>query len=280
MTHPQQTVNLPVIPAFDKDSTDNILFLGAGGGYDYLGAHPLYSHLRSANRNLFIVDLDTEVGRVGVQPLIKYLEREVEDSEISALVVVDGGVDSLMRGDEAGCGTILEDSITLAAVSKIDIPHKILACIGFGTETEEGLSHYRALENMADLFRANAFLGSCSLTADQVEFKEYKAFCEEQWHGKRESHIHTRIIPAVLGQFEEQTLYQGIDARTGFAAKGRPFVNPLMGIYWFFDLMAVVERNLLIPSLLPTNTRTDALMMYRQFLNQVKAVRDNQIIPL
>lgn len=113
-------------------------------------------------------------GRVGVVPLARaYQELITHLGGIDAIVLVDGGVDSVMRGDEMGAGTLVEDSISLAAVDTLTVPVKILACIGFGTEIEEALCHYTALENMAALVKSGGFLGSCALTPQMEVFRLY-----------------------------------------------------------------------------------------------------------
>src|SRR5262252_8612942 len=55
--------------------------------------------------------------KVGVQPLRRAYAQLVQDLEIEAIVLVDGGTDILMRGDEAGLGTPEEDMTSLASVA-------------------------------------------------------------------------------------------------------------------------------------------------------------------
>lgn len=100
----------------------------------------------------------------GAEPLRLGYHALVDHLKPDALILVDGGVDSIMRGNEMGAGTLLEDSLSLVAIESLDIPIKMLACIGFGTEVEEKVCHYNALENMAALVKAGAFYGSCALT--------------------------------------------------------------------------------------------------------------------
>src|SRR6185503_14425123 len=83
--------------------------------------------------------------KTGVKPLITSYQTLVKKFGIDAIILVDGGGDSLMRGDENGAGSLLEDSISLAAVSALDVHVKILSCIGFGTEVEDGVCHGLAL---------------------------------------------------------------------------------------------------------------------------------------
>jgi hypothetical protein len=193
--------------------------------------------------------------RTGAGPLAEGYSALVNHLNIDALILVDGGVDSIMRGDEIGSGTMVEDSITLAAVKDIDIPVKILACIGFGTELEEALCHYTALENIASLTKDGALLGSCALIPQMEVFQLFEAACRYVWEQPNhvKSHISTRIIPAVNGEFGTYSMYP----------KEYPgaFISPLMTLYWFFDVRMVTERNLLIPLIRHTATTMQAILM-------------------
>jgi hypothetical protein len=276
-------LNLPLIPAFD---VDRYLLVGAGGGYDHLGGFPFFHEFQQAGKTATLCDFVEELRcssshRPGVMPIKNLLQVKIDQDHAQTLIVVDGGVDSLMTGDEKDGGTLLEDSVTLAAASQLNVPHKILVCMGFGTETEEGLCHYRALENIATYTADGGFLGCCALTPKMEAFQTYRKCCEASWEGKRKSHIHTRIIPAVMGQFGKPTLYDGVDARVAGTETGDGFTTPLMTIIWFFDLMTVYNRSLLGKALLKTNTSTDALMVYRQLLPELMRVpRLSMPVPL
>jgi len=197
---------------------------------------------------------------MGVAPVRKGYAQLIDHLNIDALILVDGGVDSIMRGDESGPGTLIEDSISLAAVKPLDIPVKILACIGFGTEVEERVCHYHALENMAGLAEMGAFWGSCALTAQMEAFQYYEKACRYVWEqpDHRKSHISTRIIPAVHGAFGHHSMYQGHTIPT------RLMISPLMSLYWFFDANAVIELNLLMDLLEKTESTHDAFLAFRR----------------
>lgn len=199
--------------------------------------------------------------RTGAAPLAQGYAALVKHLDIDALILVDGGVDSIMRGDENGSGTMVEDSITLAAAQNIDIPVKILACIGFGTEIEEALCHYTALENMARLAKAGAFLGSCALIPQMEAFQLFEAACRYVWEQPNhiKSHISTRIIPAVNGEFGNYSMYP--------KAYPGAFISPLMSLYWFFDARAVTECNLLVPLITHTSTTSQAILLCANLKN-------------
>jgi len=212
----------------------------------------------------------------GVLPLRDAYQHLVQKLGIDALILVDGGVDSLMRGDESAPGTLLEDSITLAAVSDLNVPVKILASIGFGTEVEEGVNHYLALENIAALTKLGGFLGSCALAPHMPAFQRYEAACRYAWESteqeRHRSHISTRIIPAVQGEFGNHQMYPGRFARH--------MISPLMSLYWFFQAETVIERSLVVDLIAHTYTKQEAFQIYAHWaLKQGNITRQGRQLP-
>ena len=284
---------------------DNFLIAGAGGGFDVFGglvlAYELFrrgKHVTLASYSVtstgFIVrqstkedypegELDIQeidvytFGKNGSQLLKQGYEQIIDEKQIDCLILMDGGVDSLMHGDEAESGTLFEDTISLAAVSDIQI-NKYLVCLGFGSETEENLNHYRALENIAEIAKRGGFVGSCSLTSEMDCFKFYEHWCKTAWHEKRKSHIHTRIIPSVHGEFGNYQMYQEIESNVNLASDNETFVSPLSNILWFFDLSTVIGLNQYVDKIKPTSTFVDAKMVFRN--NLIQPTRDKRTIPL
>jgi hypothetical protein len=103
--------------------------------------------------------------RTGVGPLrAAYRALLAHLGGVDAVVLVDGGTDILMRGDEHGLGTPEEDMASLAAVDGLDeVPHRLVACLGFGVDAYHGVNHSLVLENLAALDREGAYLGAFSL---------------------------------------------------------------------------------------------------------------------
>lgn len=199
----------------------------------------------------------------GVIPLVESYRALIEHlGGIDAVILVDGGVDSLMRGDEIAPGSLLEDTISLTALSQIELPVKILATAGFGTEVEEAVCHALALENMAALAKAGAFYGSCALTPQMPAFQKYEAACLYTWSQRhhQNSHISTRVIPAVRGEFGDYHLFP--------PGKQELFISPLMALYWFYDATQVSAHSLLTEALRDSHTRHEALYRFIQFHKQ------------
>ncbi len=202
----------------------------------------------------------------GAVPLTDAYQTLVEHLAIDAIVLVDGGVDSIMRGDEAGAGTIVEDTLSLIAVEPLAVPVKLLACIGFGTEVEEAVCHYSALENMAGLIKADAFYGSCALVKQMDAFQQFEAACRYVWEQPKHtsSHITTRVIPAVHGEFGNFQMYK-------HKFPTPILVSPLMLQYWFFDARTVIARNLLRDPLRTTRTKHEAMQRAAYFMSLTPA---------
>ena len=263
---------------------EKILYVGVGGGYDILGAVPLHTTL--AKPAAFANVGNTEITmpgpfytlspKAGVVEAYEALRRIVQIEGADSVVAVDGGVDCLMRGDEVDAGTILQDFITLAAIQMLQLP-SVVSCLGFGCETEEGLNHYRALENIAGLAAAGGFLGTCSLTKHQVSFARYKEVCTKNWEGRRKSHVHPRVIAAVEGEFGDKCI-DGVDANL-LVPGGTlsPFISPLMSMYWFFDLSVLMQVNKISGSLSGTKTMSEAFGIYRKLVTRT---RPHLAIPL
>jgi hypothetical protein len=229
------------------------------------------------------------ITREGVLSTYGALQGIVSSFDIDSVIMVDGGVDSLMRGDEADAGTVLEDIICLSAANLLSVPNKYLMCLGFGAETEENLNHYRVLENIAAISKRNGLVGTCSLTKDSDAYKYYREQTTNAWGGEhyadRVSHIHSRVIPSVDGEFgngKDHDMVQAADARVNHDSGNDPFLSPLSGMMWFFNLSSVVQDKdaELIKTMERTSTFTDAFSAYRQYFMNLEQQRSKESLPL
>ncbi len=112
--------------------------------------------------------------RTGTLPLrASYLEL-LRRFDLDAIVLVDGGTDILMRGDEAGIGTPEEDMTSLAALADLEqVPTRLVASLGFGVNAYHGINHTQVLENIAALARAGHYLGALSIPSNSPEAIAY-----------------------------------------------------------------------------------------------------------
>lgn len=191
--------------------------------------------------------------KTGAKPLTENYKILAEHLSLDGILLVDGGVDSLVRGDEAELGTAIEDLTSLYAVNQLSsIPTRLLACIGFGAE--HNLTHAHILENIASLTQAGGFLGSCSLTPEMGSYQDYDdAVTTVQSNEFQDpSVINSSIISAVRGNYGDYHL-------TEKTKRGKLWISPLMPLYWFFDFDSVVKQNMLINEIEGTMLFRDAL---------------------
>lgn len=191
--------------------------------------------------------------KTGATPLTENYKILAEHLSLDGILLVDGGVDSLVRGDEGEMGTAIEDLTSLYAVNQLsNIPTRLLACIGFGAE--QNLTHAHIFENIASVTKAGGFLGTCSLTP---QMDSYQAYDEAVIHVQSNefqdpSVINSSIVSAVRGNYGDYHL-------TEKTKRSRLWISPLMPLYWFFDFDTVVKQNMLLPEIEGTMLFRDAL---------------------
>jgi hypothetical protein len=211
--------------------------------------------------------------KTGTRPLLenyKILQRYLG---IDCIILVDGGVDSLIRGDEPGTGTLIEDATSLFVVNELrEVPVKIVGCIGIGVEPD--LTYYHIFENIARLTEAGGFLGSCSLAPGMETYKLYEDAVSyaQGMRFQDPSVVNSSIVSAVQGHYGDYHL-------TTKTQGSRLWISPLMALYWFFDLPIVAEFNLYLSNLKDTDTFIEALMSYMTFSETLRR-RHPQGIPL
>lgn len=166
------------------------------------------------------------------------------------VILIDGGTDILMRGDECGLGTPQEDIASLAAAHALpDTIQKFVLCLGLGVDTYHGVCHAHFLENAAALSVSGGHLGTWSLLAGMSEAQKY-AEAVEYAHAhmpRRSSIVNSSILSAVKGLFGDVHALQRTQG-------SRLFINPLMSQYWAFDLDSVAKLNRYLDRIQTTDT--------------------------
>jgi hypothetical protein len=192
----------------------------------------------------WLAELDDEqpvwcLQRQGVLGLTSAYARLAQRLDFDAVVLVDGGTDSLMRGDEAGLGTPAGDISSVLAADALAVERKFLVCLGFGVDRYHGVCHAQFLEAVAELSRAGAYLGAWSLTPDMPDVQRYLEcveYVQERTPG-RESIVCASITSAIEGHYGDHHRLPRT-RNTGSTL----WINPLMSLYWAFDLPTVADR--------------------------------------
>jgi hypothetical protein len=207
------------------------------------------------------------LSKVGVGPLRAALAVLVERLRTDLIVLVDGGIDLCLRGDETSIGTPAEDLATLCAVAGLKQP-SLAMCIGFGTELREGIPHAQVLERIAELQRLGAFLGATTLdgaTPAGAAYREALAFVQGGQQDQRGTHIHTVVLASMAGQFGSS----GPDV----------WISPLASICWFFDAHRIAGSHLFLKNLEQTETIWDVTNVIRSCRKALE-VRPRSEIPI
>jgi hypothetical protein len=202
--------------------------------------------------------------RTGVQPLLVAYQTLIDLLHIDTIILIDGGTDSLMRGDEPGLGTPEEDIASLAAVHLLQLDTKLLVCLGFGIDTFHGVCHAHFLEAVSELSHHGGFLGTWSLTKEMPEVQRYCEATEAvlQAMPSHPSIVSTSILSALAGLFGDIHVTQ---RTTG----SKLFINTLMTLYWCFRVDPIAQRLLYLNDILHTQTSRDMTNAIEQFRDRL-----------
>jgi hypothetical protein len=213
--------------------------------------------------------------RTGVQPLLAAYQHLVQELNVDTVVLVDGGTDSLMCGDEAGLGTPEEDSASIVAVNELKVPRKLLACLGFGVDHFHGVCHAHFLENVAALTQRGGYLGMFSLLEEMPEVKKYRAATEAVFREMphHPSIVSSSILSALAG-------HHGDHHATRRTQGSKLWINPLLPVYWTFQLAPVAARLLYRDAILQTRHYLDVNYAITLFRDGIKKTRPWTDIPV
>lgn len=194
----------------------------------------------------------------GVAQLSNAYSKIISKHGIDAIVLVDGGTDSLMFGFEERMGTPTEDQTSIVAVSSLEeVPVKLLACIGFGVDTFHGVSHGLFLENVATMEQEGGYFGCFSVPQHSTEGQRYIEGYKAVAKCMQPSIVCASVTDAMQGHFGN---YHSTP-RTG---NSRLFINPLMPIYWTFDLPKLAAQIPYREKLLKTKSAFEVMRVIGQ----------------
>ncbi len=213
--------------------------------------------------------------RTGVKPLLASYRALVEHLSLDTIILVDGGTDSLMRGDEAGLGTPQEDIASIISVNELTIERKMIACLGFGVDYFHGVCHAHFLEAVAEITKNKGYLGMFSIVDEMLEVQKYKSATEFVFKSMPHdiSIVSSSIISAIEGNY-------GDHHATPRTRNSKLWINPLMPVYWCFKLSTVAERILYSEAMKDTVKYDEISGVIKEFRASCKNIRPRQEIPV
>lgn len=211
--------------------------------------------------------------RTGVKPLLASYRALVEHLSLDTIILVDGGTDSLMRGDEVGLGTPQEDIASIISVNELAVERKMLACLGFGVDYFHGVCHAHFLEAVAEITRNKGYLGMFSIVEQMPEVQKYKSATEFVFNSMPRdiSIVSSSIISAIEGNY-------GDHHSTPRTRNSKLWINPLMPVYWCFKLSSVADRILYSEAMKDTEKYDDINGVIKEFRVSCNNIRPRQEI--
>lgn len=211
----------------------------------------------------------------GVKPLLESYQILINLLSIDTIILVDGGTDSLMRGDEVDLGTPAEDIASIVAVNELNIERKLLTCLGFGIDSFHGICHAQFLEAVAELTQKGGYLGMFSLMQEMPEVQKYREACEFVFKAMPNdpSIVSSSILSALAGHY-------GNYHATPRTQNSQLWINPLMPVYWCFQLSQVAQRILYLEEMKATEDFLAVRKVITQFRQNCRTIRSWENIPV
>lgn len=177
-----------------------------------------------------------------VPTLTRLYAQLVAEHAVDAVILVDGGSDSLMAGDEEGLGDPVEDAVSLTTVADLEGPKlKLLLTTGLGADRFNHVSDAATLRAIAELTRAGGFLGALSLEPDGAPMRLYRDLLAhlDARHSFR-SVLSASILASAHGGYGTDAIPETVAGRV---SPGGLFLWPLMAMVFAFDVAAVAARS-------------------------------------
>ena len=178
-------------------------------------------------------------------PTLSHLYTQfISAHEVDAIVLVDGGSDALMVGDEDGLGDPVEDAVSVATVASLDdLKLKFLLNIGIGSDRFNNVSDAATLRAIAELTAAGGFRGAISLEQNHTGLQFYRDCIQHIYERQQfRSIISGMILGAVDGYFGDDVPSQ----LTNHVNSSDAYIWPLMAMLWAFDVDTVARRSQMV----------------------------------
>lgn len=193
----------------------------------------------------------------GIKHMTTAYNEIIRCHNIDTIILVDGGTDSLMKGCETdvdgnqALGTPYEDVSSIVAVSNSNCNNNYLYTIGYNVDSHHGVEDNNYLANTSDLIQQGYFIESSMLNLQNDTTKKY---VETFLSSDPINSIVNSLIVASLQGYKGYNYPDFIKPRVH---KYSHFINPLMSLYWIYDLNGVYKSLVYPVDKLKTTTEND-----------------------
>jgi hypothetical protein len=235
--------------------------------------------------------------------LSHFYSQLITEHHIDAIIAVDGGSDSLMRGDENGLGDPIEDAVSVSAIASLCCsvktfqessppqPLGLLYSVGLGCDRFNSVSDSSSLRAVAELTQRGGFLGSYSFIHSGRRVEIYRNGLTHIYQRQQmRSILSGSILASAYGHYGSEIQSPDGTPEIDFGTRllpptspstsGSPgtdelFVWPLMSMLWMFDITIVAERSLICKWISSATTVKEA---QRLFDNERRRLYDQKVI--
>lgn len=174
----------------------------------------------------------------------------IKEHNVDALLIIDGGSDSLMVGNEKDLGDPIEDAVSIGAASNCNVKTKILISVGFGSDRFNGVSDCSSMRAVAELTKMGGFLGCTSV--DPIGFDCYRALVKHIYAQQSFRSVLTSLI--VSSGKGDYAFVIPEDSGGRVRREGQAFVWPLMSFLFAFNVDVVAARSKIVAWLRPATS--------------------------
>ncbi|MFW9874687.1 MAG: DUF1152 domain-containing protein [Candidatus Thorarchaeota archaeon] len=201
--------------------------------------------------------------RVGPSRLLQAYQDLQKILQFDTVILVDGGSDALMKGDELGIGSAAEDISSIITVDKLKIKHTYLCCLGLGIDAYDGVRDSDSLKAVNELQNLNGCKGAILLMKNMTGVNEYIQAVKHANRNseKNQSLVQNSIISALEGNYGMQKI--------GGKRFTQIYVHSLMQILWIFDL-SIIRNRLLYPTMDNLNSLYEVEREIKDFRTNLK----------
>jgi hypothetical protein len=170
----------------------------------------------------------------------------IEKHSIDTLIILDGGSDSLMKGDEYGLGDPIEDAVSVGAgASCHTLRNKFLISVGFGADAYNNVSNGASLRAVAELTQQGGFMGSMGIEKDSEGFDFYCKLVDRIY----ENQTFRSVLTSLIMESGNGSYGFIVPAKSGGRVRkecGGAYCWPLMSTMLAFDVDVGANRSLVV----------------------------------